>query len=172
MNNLGVSRCVFVFMSLVLASCGGGAYTNFGDVPPPPATPIRDQLIVAGHRIGPVSLGMTAAQLLQALGEPDKVSNYTAGADHRMMQSLLFRSFEVHMPTLNPQRVTSIRTTDGRYATVQGLHVGSSTLSFSGALGPPGMIRAPNDWCYTSGLEALFDNDGRATAVIVQTPGC
>lgn len=161
-----------MFMSVVLAGCGGSAYTNFGDVPPPPATPIRDNLIIPGQRIGPISLGMTAAQLLHAVGEPDRVANYTAGADHRMMQTLWFGSVEVHMPTLNPQRVTSIRTTDGRNATAQGLRVGSSTLSFSGALGPPGMIRAQNDWCYVSGLEAVFDNNGKATAVIVQTPGC
>ena len=172
MSNFSVPRCSFVFICFLLASCGGGTYTNFGDVPAPPATPIRDNLIVAGQRIGPISLGMTAAQLLQAVGEPDKVSNYTAGADHRMMHTLMFGSFEVHMPTLNPQRVTSIRTTDPSYATAQGLRVGSSTLSFSGALGPAAMIRAANDWCYASGLEALFDNDGRATAVIVQTPGC
>jgi hypothetical protein len=171
MNYLTMSRCIFVLISIVLAGCAS-TYTNFGDVPPPPATPIRDNLIVSGQRIGPISLGMTAAQLLQALGEPDRVDNYTAGADRRMMQTLWFGSFEVHMPTLNPQRVTSVRTTDGRYATAQGLRVGSSTLSFSGSLGAPGMIRAQNDWCYVSGLEALFDKDGRATALIVQTPGC
>lgn len=161
---------VVVFACLSLTGCSSApVYDNFDKVPPPPAVPIHDGAIKPGQRIGPISVGMTATQLLQALGEPDRSEIYTA-RDGRPMEKMYFGALEVHMPVQSPQRVTSITTQSGSYALEGIAHVGSSPLTFSSLLGPADTV-IRDLWCYSSGLAVTFEN-GVATAMIVQTPGC
>src|SRR3982751_800817 len=109
-----------------LALAALGACTLFGDerLPAPPAAPIFDSAIVPGERIGPVALGMSGAQLLQAAGAP-RTSNhsYTLGLTSAQFPN----GVDVNVRD-SDNRVTNASTTSGRFATADGLRVGVTEL--------------------------------------------
>ncbi|MGQ0544115.1 MAG: hypothetical protein ACT4P3_02125, partial [Betaproteobacteria bacterium] len=52
--------------AIVLGACA----SDTANLPTPPAAPIHDNLVVPGVRIGPVALGMNAADFYQVKGNP------------------------------------------------------------------------------------------------------
>ena len=116
------------FCAALLAGCGGGEVV----LPTPTAAPSFDRVIVPGQRMGPVSLGMSGAQLLQALGSPvESHSSFSDGTWNRFSNGL--SAFVRHSDT----RVSMIVTGEDGYATAQGAGIGSSELEIRTRLGTP-----------------------------------
>ncbi len=67
---------------LSLAVCASACGSSAKPIAHPPAAipPIFDTKIVMGHRIGPASLGMTEAQLVEFLGAPTRTVPFDDGS--------------------------------------------------------------------------------------------
>ena len=95
-----------------------------------------DNLIVAGQRIGPISLGMSAAELFRVMGDPTETQS------NEFMQSYLFgRKHEYGFWTLNVRvensRIFAVTTSGPEFSTPDGIHVGDSRLAMEAKMGPP-----------------------------------
>jgi hypothetical protein len=100
--------------------------------PSPPKQPLFDEQIVFGHRIGPVALTMSAADLLRALGPPQ--GSLGGGA-------VLQYSAKGLGVRLEHERVCQVSTADRRYRTSRNVGVGSSDLELRVAHGPAPRVR-------------------------------
>lgn len=144
---------------------------DLSKVPPPPPIPIKDTVIVAGQRIGPVSLGMPLQDLYAAMGDP------LATVPQGRNTSYVFRNLGA---TVNNQdgKVHEI-SASGPYTTDKGLHEGSSELAVK-ALYPDASVifadtTAPEyrikTYCRLSGLRIGVMKE-RVTSISVRSPGC
>jgi hypothetical protein len=166
--------CCTACLIAILSGCEttAGGYTRRG-IPPPPATPIRDRLIVPAHRIGPVALGMTLSDLVREMGDPDReVRNPKIHITSYIWEGLNVGVSD-HM-----QRVVVIDTfAPGQYVLGSGIGIGSSGLKVRAALGPPshervfesGGVNFERD-CYSGLLLEL--HDGVLGSMTVIEPGC
>ncbi len=84
--------------------------------------PIYDTLIVFGRRVGPVSLGMSEAQLLDALGKPTSKTDYS---DFRAGRSGYLSNKLGLSIVVQDGIVVRISPSDNRYSTASGIRVGS-----------------------------------------------
>ena len=100
-------------------------------LPIPAAQPVFDSQIVPGQRIGPVALGMSSTQLLQAAGSP-ATSNHVGDVTAARFSN----GIDVNVRD-GDSRVTSVSTTESRYATPDGLRVGVSELEVRARRGAP-----------------------------------
>lgn len=171
-----------LFALLGFASCDAPGPQRAAE---PAAAPIFDQLIVAGKRIGPVAIGMPVADLIGAIGEPNESLNMYCGADKT--KTCLIQAFwndrglSVRFPTVTDsdyssqpkERVDKISVTDSRWATAEGLKVGSSEVSVRAKLGTPLQQRreeiAPfliSEICYP-GIN-FSSTQGKVTYILVQ----
>jgi hypothetical protein len=123
-------------------------------VPPVPATPIYDDLIVPGYRIGPVALGLTEAQLLSIKGAPSK--SYEGDTTWYVYQS----DMNVYVRNIGGvRRIVRVNAEDPRYVTKEGLRYGSSLLELKAKMGPPTSFSAPDAesgyyrYCYSDGIQ-------------------
>jgi hypothetical protein len=86
-----------------------------------------DNRIVAGQRIGPISMGMSKAQVFRVMGDPtssDEILNiYTFG--------------KLNVDFGKTGRVWQIATQNSQFATPEGVRVGDSALAMEAKLGPP-----------------------------------
>ena len=127
--------------------------------------PVFDNLIVPGQRIGPVSLGMPAKELVQAAGSPKET---------RRLPNRTVSEFSDGIVTVirdSDLRVISIGTKDPWYATADGIRAGSSELEVRVHLGAAPQVvedrRNPRikTYCYP-GLEVDFWPQERGVAAV------
>lgn len=110
-------------LSLLIA-----AAVLFAALQPTTAKAKNDNLIVPGVRIGPVSLGMTDADVYKTLGEP--TSTLTVGSADGGINYYWGNLYSVHVDK-DTHRVTQVTTSDQKYSTTEGIKVGSSLLAVS-----------------------------------------
>ncbi|MGQ0543969.1 MAG: hypothetical protein ACT4P3_01370 [Betaproteobacteria bacterium] len=127
-----LSRVAVIAGTALLAGCGTEK-ARVAEAPPADCRSQNDALIVPGCRIGPAHIGMTPAALLQALGQPNASRGPSA---NRITHDFRSRELSVSVSTLT-NVVDKIYTYGTRYATTQGIRVGSSELEVSAKLGPP-----------------------------------
>ena len=134
-------RIVLAALGLMLAMAG----------PASAAAPIRDTLIVPGERVGPIALGMKAAELDQAVGIPGRVLQQGKDASYSwgdIVAQISDGSPGVDLITVNDQR----------YETAGHIRVGLASLALTVVLGQPDKkTTAP-------GVEN-FEYDGMTVAV-------
>ncbi len=99
----------------VVLGCGGGAAAVHQPVMPP----IFDHTIVLGQRVGPVSLGMSTAQLSAAMPSPTKQEYGGTRVDYTST------ALKLHA-VVDGDRVVFISPDDPAYTTGDGLHIGGS----------------------------------------------
>jgi hypothetical protein len=116
-------------VATVLAFCGQAQAQN-------------DHLIVPWQRIGPIELGMTAADLFRVMGEPTQTSRGPPGGIniYRWKNDL---SVYVKM---DGSYVTQICALNPIYATAAGVHPGLPDLSVTELMGPPKNARVFRGW--------------------------
>jgi hypothetical protein len=148
---LSVWQCL---SSLALLGC---ATDLLAGLPPPEPHPIFDKLIIAKHRIGPVSLGMTESQLLAALGDPDppRAGISLNGFYHWQKLGLNVR--------VTPEgRVWTAYTEDSTYSFADGVKVGTSVLRLRSIRGAPSWLHdLDGGWsrlCFSDGTEIFISN--------------
>jgi hypothetical protein len=99
----------------VVLGCGGGAALVHQPVMPP----VFDHTIVLGQRVGPVSLGMTTAQLLGAVPTATKQEYGGTRAGYTS------NTLKLHA-VVDGDRVVLVAPDDPAYATADGLHIGGA----------------------------------------------
>jgi hypothetical protein len=99
-----------------LVGCGGGEAPV---VHQPVVPPIFDHAIVLGQRVGPISLGMTTAQLVAAV--PGAAKHEYGGT------RVGYTSTELHLhAVVEADQVVFVASDDPAYATADGLHIGGA----------------------------------------------
>jgi tetratricopeptide (TPR) repeat protein len=128
-------------------------------------------LIVPGKRIGMVTLGMTPAQLLQVLGEPDRSQSYGSNGSGYGYHD------DYYIMTGKAGRVWSISTRSPLFATKEGLRVGDSQLVMEAKLGlaegKSGVYPTPGALCkyyYVGHSMEVHIENGRVSEVFVLRP--
>lgn len=102
------------------------------------AQTLNDHLIVPSKRIGPMTLGMSATELVQIMGSPSsKLPGDVDVYSWRDMSATVTKS---------GLWTTQICTSSPTYLTTQGLHVGSTDRSVVASLGNPNYSRVFNAW--------------------------
>src|SRR6185437_3698196 len=94
------------------------------------AAPVQDTQIVAGERVGPVALGMSAAELAQAVGSPGDPQHQGSATIYswgQVVAEIADGSSGVNLITVN----------DSRYETANHIRVGLAGLAVTAVLGPP-----------------------------------
>jgi hypothetical protein len=129
----------------------------------------NDHQIVPGQRVGPVTIGMSAADLYRAMGEPTKSRNYANGAGYS------WGGLQANLGA--DGRVIEILVLDGSYLLVGGLAVGSSQLALSVKRPQPAWSKADlppgaSKYCYSDGLVVWTDPSGSIQTIDVVPPGC
>jgi len=143
-------------VSAVLAGCGTGG-GEVARTPPPDCVPQRDNLIVPGCRIGPITIGLDPAEVFGALGSPQK-SN--VGTGPTSISTYVYQDVSVNVRTAT-NRVSEVFTSSPRYSTAEGVRVGMSELELRAKLSAPSRARQFNPvnltYYYTRGLEVVFN---------------
>ena len=119
-------RAHVFLVAIALAACASNSTEDLSKVPPPPAVPIRDYSIVPGQRIGPISLGMTEADLYRAMGEPTKSYSYSSSTAYQFGPNTPSVTATVYHST---RKIHVIGTNSRSYSTPEGISVGSSELA-------------------------------------------
>ena len=152
--------------AMLAAACAG--QSGPGGTP----TPVFDHAILPGKRVGPVSLGMTAADLTHVAGRPIAV---VSGDGEFTYEYDGYRAVIVE----RTQRVSSIIVTSGKYALLSGLSVGDADGAMNEQLGAPCepdplARREVSRLRYQfRGLNVMVDTQGVVTAFEVVSPkGC
>ena len=144
-----------------------GACASVPPPPPPTAPPVFDHLVVPATRIGPVSLGMTSKQLLEAVGSPVEGYRFADASQSKFSNGL---SAVVDDKT---QQVWRAQTQDPSYATAEGVRIGMRDVEIRSRLGNPESVdNIDSDasvYCY-DGLAVTFFA-GKVMALSVYTPG-
>jgi hypothetical protein len=118
---------------------------------------------VPGPGIGPISRGMTAAELYRILGNPIQI---------RGSELYIFSALAVAI-TDSSDRVSGVGTGDKKYSTREGLRVGSSALEVRAKLGRPDIVNQEGDLlCYNQGIWFTLDHAGIVEWVRISSPGC
>lgn len=152
-------RVAFVIVAMGLMSC---APMEPERATAPADPPVFDNLIVPGKRIGPLSPGMSAADLFRVLGPPDSSIRY--------FNSHIWGKRWVVLDT-STNRAERVSTSDPRDATREGLRVGSTELEMTAKLGAPTgekydkPVEAMN-YCY-SGIEFNYHQSDKITSITV-----
>lgn len=180
-NTIGI-----VFTLGLLAGCAGGP-----PIPEPPAEPIDDNRIVPYSRIGKLALGMSEATLFKLMGEPSEThcigTKTTDGVVYQCEgdNSYRYGDLWVHF---KKGKVYSISTLSGRFATADGISVGSPELKVRAAWGQPTRMREMGpcgdpycnttkveyvQYCFSNGMNVDIDHRTRAVTLIeVYYRGC
>jgi len=158
-----IRRFLSIAFAAVLTACAS-------DPPLPPSSsepPVFDHSILAGQRVGPVSLGMTKDQLFAAMGLPvDTIVSYTDVYVHQYQRHFnsdgsFYDGLEVAV-SKSSSRVIYIEVgkyNDG-YTTSQGLAVGATESRVRELLGPAEKVVLKTEhsfdmYCY-KGLRLKF----------------
>ena len=126
-----------------------------------------DELIIPGKSIGPVLIGMTAAQLYRALGDP-RASD--VGED---TTTYTYDGLQVGVAN-DSQLVYRVFSTSPKYKLEKGVAVGSSALAAVAAYGEPDerdeTKNGDKTMCY--GNFELYLRGGMVAAIMVSKGGC
>ena len=143
-------------------ACGGESARPLAA---PKGAPVRDTLIVPGERVGPIALGMSSSALLETMGPPDESVRFSDGV------GATFKSAGLYANVLDTtQQVFAIHVNDERYATKEGLKLGSSEMEVRAKLGAPtrhvlqsddGVHPYENRLCYETGITFYMNTAGR-----------
>jgi hypothetical protein len=137
---------------------------------PAPAAAQSDTLIVPGERIGPIRLGMLPGDVVRALGQPSKINTYPHGGieyDYRYDDKYFFVTFSAVPETEADQ----IGTSDPRYATREGIRIGSSGVDVVRAYGRNYNKSSVNTVCYAElGIWFLLSPQNNIRRLSVQRP--
>jgi hypothetical protein len=102
----------------------------------------NDHLIVPWVRIGPIQLGMTAADLIRIMGEP---TQRLRGPPGGISVYSWKNDLSVYIK-MDGSYVTQICALDPAYATANGVHPGATDLSVTALLGQPKSSRVYRGW--------------------------
>ncbi|HSN18353.1 MAG TPA: hypothetical protein VLV87_09080 [Gammaproteobacteria bacterium] len=139
---------------------------------PPKQLPPDDSLIVPGKRIGPVAIGMTSKQVLEAKGSPHASVRFKDAALYNYGD----KSDYGVLVDDDTQQVWRVQTTSDSYDTEEGIHVGQTELEMQASLGKPdNSTHDDNDepvyqYCYDRGL-AVYITQGKIFMLSVFNPG-
>jgi len=158
-----------VLLSFIVAAVSGcaGGETRSISAPLPGCATANDTLIVPGCRIGPIAVGMTEADLLRAIGSPERSS--PLGSHQGVSVTIYEYEGRGLRAWVRGDRVNEVWTSDARYATEKGVKVGSSELELRVALGQPSWsrpfsyaVRGNNSvgYCYPSRLYVFVMAEG------------
>lgn len=144
------------------ASCASGGARREPVIPA-----IHDQTIVFGQRIGPVSLGMTEAQLVEAVGKPDGEQSY--GGNRRALQ---FPKLKLHV-VVDTGRVVFVSPLDATYATADGLRVGASEHHLKPIASSAARTerKGTMSYCFADGTLVTVAGEGASMPASVCAPG-
>lgn len=139
------------------------------------AQPQNDHLIVAGSRVGPISLGMSTQELYKAMGEPTESVTGNDGT----WASYSWEDLRV-WTDLPSGQVSRILVGGPSYSIDHGLTIGASELAMRAYLPNPQSTTAQTPqtkhFCYAPGLgiDARADETSseKVAAIIVQASGC
>jgi len=95
-------------------------------MPKPQIPPIYDSLIVLGHRVGPVSVGMSESQLVSAVGEPTSKTDYSAFRAGRA--GYIYNKLGISL-VVQDGSVVRISPTDNRYGTASGIRADACSVA-------------------------------------------
>ena len=146
-------------LALVVCATACGSSPKPIAHPPPVIPPQFDGTIVMGHRIGPASLGMTEAQLVEYLGPPSRTAPFDDGshvygwAKHEL--NVVVVDGKVDQVGLEPGEQHLYTE---RYSTATGIHFGSTELEVKVKLGSPSWRSPTQDdsmivYCYPDGTK-------------------
>ena len=133
-----VVRAIALVMTVFFAGCSGisgmmGGESGTEAKPAAKKTPagaksvVRDNTIVPGKRIGPVSVGMPVSQLYDVMGEP------TQTQQGRGNERYVFEGLEVVVDDAD-ELGSTVTTGSADYATADGLKVGLTVLAVKARL--------------------------------------
>ena len=130
-----VLRVISVVVTLSLVGCAGLLGSGESESVPKPTEKktagtkpvLKDNLIIAGKRIGPVSVGMPVSQLYDVMGEPTQT---TKG---RGTERYVFESLQVVVDDADAS-VVMVSTESPDFATADGLKVGLTDLAVKAKL--------------------------------------
>jgi hypothetical protein len=133
-----------------------------------------DKLIVPGKSVGAITLGMSAAEVLQILGDPDRSNDSTdpsfPGAKFYAWNPT-GREITVAIDRLGVVRIIAF---GKQFATSDGIAVGVSDLRVRSVLGEPSkLLKFSENQTYqyrTLGLWMRLTLDGRVTEIDVEKP--
>jgi hypothetical protein len=142
------------------------------------AAPADDHAIVSGKRIGPIALGMSTADVFNAMGEP--TASFRIWNSHSWGSPGVSAGFTY----TGPEWVRVIYTSDPRDKTPEGIHVGSTELEMRAKLGVPTRtidrgLKDVNgndaiiayEFCYAMGIGFHCQNGSTVTSISVTIPG-
>lgn len=128
--------------------------------------PSDDDRLVPGWRAGRLHLGMTTAQLLAVMGEPDQTFAY----------GYHYAWGGIYVQTLKDGKVTSIgvgwNNRSSPMKTAEGVGIGSSQIAVVAALGQPEsrtLSMGTLYFCYERGLVVQFDGGTTASQISIVT---
>lgn len=137
--------------------------------------PVRDQLIVAGDRAGPIYLGMPLRQVLEVLGDPQETIEWGQDGfpgmlymwgdqwvESRGVRHLAHADISLTVRNAD-QRVRAIGVGTPSYQTQDGLRVGVSGARVLAILGPAAEKRSLQyglQYCYRQGIHFGLDQTG------------
>jgi len=127
---------------------------------PLPVQADNDHLIVPWRRVGPIALGMTAADVIRILGEPTQKNGGPVVTTYHWQDEL---SVTVKTDTLY---VTQICAVSADYATAQGLRPGLPETAVTQLMGDPQNSRLYRGWWKMSYTNLFW---GGLTVSIPQT---
>jgi hypothetical protein len=133
-----VVRAIALVMTVFFAGCSGisGMMGGESGTEAKPAAKktsasaksvVRDNTIVPGKRIGPVSVGMAVSQLYDVMGEPTQTQK------GRGIERYVFEALEVVVDDTD-ESVSTVTTGSADYATADGLKVGLTVLAVKAKL--------------------------------------
>lgn len=162
------NRLAILAVVVVIAGCSSAP-----PLPPPPAQPhYNDHLVVPGKRIGSVSIGMTAKQVLDVMGSPLQTYRFTDGANYRYSGN-----FYVLVDDAT-QQVWRAAIEDYSYQTKEGFGVGQTELEMRAKLGNPDSSTNIGNgfpptyrYCYKNGLAVYTAPDGKIWRLSIFNPG-
>jgi hypothetical protein len=137
----------------------------------PLESPQADNLIVPGHRIGAAALGMSAKDLIAALGAPRESTRLPGRTVNAFADGI------TAVVSDNDLRVVSLGTVDAWYATPEGIRTGSTELEVRAQLaGEPQVVEDKQNariktFCYP-GMEVDFRPQRGVAALRVTNLPC
>lgn len=156
--------------------------TGCAEAPRAPArsAPYHDTLIVPTKRIGPALLGMSPEQMIAWMGRPDEAVGSGDSAWRYTREGM--------QVAFDAGRAYIISVTEPRYATADGLRVGSPSSQLAARWGKPTQVRESTrcvdrqcetttidtlHQCYANGMQADIDfASNKVTELQVRTGGC
>lgn len=152
---------------LAFAVAVGGLSLLFA---PAPSVAQSDTLIVPGQRVGPIQFGMQPGDVVRALGQPSKIITPPHGG-LRYDYDYDGRYVIVNFSAVPETEVYQVITSDPRYATREGIRVGSSGGDVVRAYGR-NYSKSSNSVCYAElGFWFGFSPHNNIRNLAVYAPG-